>query len=166
MATTTFGMVLGARLVLAAFAEGRISTFSVSAGPLMAADPYGSTRFSRSGAATAKAWLPPESEPWFDPKTGKPTPQFARFMHYLANQRLGGIDGPSMGEVQTNVQETKAAAVQAVLASSAVEDMATANAEALKATVQVTQTAALPGATQIPDVIVRTAYKRNLDNYL
>lgn len=165
MATTTFAMVLGPKMAFAAISEGRIATFQLSAGPLMAFDPYGSSGFTRSSAASAKSWLPPETVPWFDPKTGKPTPEFARFMHYLANQRLGGIDGPSMGEVQTNVQETKAAAVQAVLASSAVEDMATANAEALKATVQVTQTAALPGATQIPDVIVRTSYKR-LDTLL
>lgn len=161
MATTTFNMVIGARMAFQRVKSHADASFALSGGPLLRFTPYGSTSFSRSAQATGKAWLPPETVPWFDPKTGRPTREFARCMDYLMNTRMGGINGPSMTEVVTNVAESKQQAAQAVTQASAVEELAVANAEALKATVQVTQNSALDGAEQIPEVIVRTAYKRD-----
>lgn len=161
MATTSFHMVIGARMRFTAFVENRTATFRLSGGPLMRFDPYGSASFSRAAKQNAKAWLPPRHIPVTDAATGLMTEEWYRYHEYMANQRMGGINGPSMGEVQTNVVETKAAAVQAVVAASAISEVVVANAEALKATVEVTQTNALSGSDQIPEVIVRTAYKRD-----
>jgi hypothetical protein len=161
MATTSFHMVIGARLRFASIAENRTATFKLSAGPLMRFDPYGSAGFTRNARATGKPWLPPKHVKPIDPRTGDWTDEWRRFWEYAFNERLGGINGPSMGEVQANVVETKAAAVQAVVASAAVETVVIANAEALAATVQVAQSSSLDGADQIPEVLVRTSYKRD-----
>jgi hypothetical protein len=143
--------------------EHRIATARFSGGPVLSGDPY-RTGFSRS-AASIKSWLPPIGVPMVDPSTGKCNESWYRFLNYLANQRLGGINGPSMGEVQTNVIETKAAAVNAATASAAVEQQAAANAEALKAVVQVAQVAELPGAEEVPEVILRAPNKLYTDTF-
>lgn len=161
MATTSFHMVVGARLRFAAIAENRTATFKLSAGPLMRFDPYGSAGFTRNARRTGKNWLPPRGTPPFDLKTGKWTPEWERFVYDFFENQMGGINGPSMAEVQANVVETKAAAISASVATSAITEVVVANAEALAVAVQVSQNAALDGADQIPEVILRTAYKRD-----
>lgn len=153
MASSTFEMVVGPRGVFSA-RSGRTTTVQFSAGPLFSADPYGAAGFSR-GASTVKAWLPPPREPVLN-ADGTMRPSWYRFFDHLANQRLGGISGPSLSEVEANVTETKAKAVNAIVTAAAVETMATTNAEALKAAVEVSRNAALPGASSIPPVALRS----------
>lgn len=160
MATTSFKIVCGPRLRFTSIQENRTGTFRISAGPLMRFDPYGSSGFTRSARRTGKNWLPPRGTPPIDLKTGKWNPEWERFVYDFFENQMGGINGPSMAEVQANVVETKAAAVQAVAASAAVETVVVANAEALAVAVQVSQANSLDGADQIPEVILRTAYKR------
>jgi hypothetical protein len=88
-----------------------------------------------------------------------------KWMHHHWEDRMGGLEGPSMTEVQTNVVETKAQAVNAIVQAAAVGEMAATNAEALKATVQVTQTNSLAGSDQIPEVILRAPNKLYTDTF-
>jgi len=79
-------------------------------------------------------------------------PTWYRFLDYIANVQLGGVTGPTMGDLSATVDSTRSSAINAQNAVSVVAQTVNANAASLAATVQVSQTAALPGATQIPKV--------------
>jgi len=95
-------------------------------------------------------WMPRADEPWFDPKTGRPTRRFYQFMHEIAEQRLGGVNGrtvPQVADDLTTTQGTVTATVnfatQAVQYSESVAATANATAEVLQANGE-------PGADTIP----------------
>ncbi len=79
-------------------------------------------------------------------------PTWYRFLDYIANVQLGGITGPTLGDISTTVDSTRSSAIAAQTSVSQVAQTVNANASTLAATVQVAQTSALPGATQIPPV--------------
>jgi len=123
-------------------------------------NPYGSVNFSRAAAAPGYALPGPRMPLGYVVVNGQRLPveidpAYWRLFRHMWDDRLGGMSGPSMGEVQTNVEATKAQAVNAVVTAAAVEQLATTNAEALKATVQVAQNAGLAGASNIPEVVLR-----------
>lgn len=153
MASATFAVSLAGRLGSTTSAN-RTATFILSSGTLAQADPYASgTSFSRA-SGSPKAWLPPPRVKLVD-KDGYITSPWHRFLTYLVEQRLGGINGPSMAEVETNVLETKAQAVSAATSAASVTQQTIANAESLQATVEVVQNNSLSGATAIPPVVRR-----------
>ena len=71
-------------------------------------------------------------------------------LNYVINTQLGGINGPSLGDITTTVESSSLAAIDAQNAVSVVAQTVNANAQVLQATVQVSQNSSLPGASQIP----------------
>lgn len=69
--------------------------------------------------------------------------------NYVFNTQLGGITGPTLGDITTTVASSSTAAIDAQNAVSGVAQTVNANAAVLQATVQVSQAAALPGSSQI-----------------
>lgn len=153
MASATFAVSLGFRAGSEVSAN-RTATFVTSSGVLAQADPYASGGSFSRAAASAKSWLPGARVKLVDER-GYITSPWLRFFTYVAEQRLGGINGPSMAEVETNVIETKAQAVNAATSAASVTQQSIANAEALQATVEVVQNNSLSGATAIPPVVRR-----------
>ena len=80
-------------------------------------------------------------------------PVWYRFLDYIVNTQLGGPTGPTLGDLTATVDSTRSSAIAAQTSVSQVAQTVNANASALAATVQVAQTSALPGATQIPPVV-------------
>jgi len=80
-------------------------------------------------------------------------PTWYRFFDFIANVQLGGPQGPSVTDLSTTVVSTRSDAIQAQQSVSALTQQTVANAQALGAVVQVTQTSSLPGASQIPPVV-------------
>lgn len=79
-------------------------------------------------------------------------PNWYRVLDYVVNTQLGGLTGPTLGDITTTVDATRSSAIDAQNAVSVVAQTVNANANALAATVQVSQTNALTGASQIPRV--------------
>jgi hypothetical protein len=106
----------------------------------------------RANATRAKVdWLPPPHIAWFDPKTGRPTPIFAKAMHELFENRLGGIRGRTVAEVETSVTQTQAEVVAATTYAQNVASYAQGIAATASATAEVAQSNSLTGATSIPE---------------
>lgn len=79
-------------------------------------------------------------------------PQWYRFFDYLTNTFLSGASGPTLADIITSIVSAQESAAEAERQTLLVANQAQTNAEALSAAVQVVQTAALPGADQIPQV--------------
>ncbi len=79
-------------------------------------------------------------------------PVWYRLLDYVINTQLGGPTGPKMSDITATVDSTRTSAIAAQNAVSVVSQTVNANATTLAAAVQVSQTAALPGASQIPPV--------------
>jgi len=155
MATQTAMISIGLTMSAVSKKSGR-GTAQLQCGALEAATNYtgGSGLISRNRIATQ---LPPARVPlgrlqedgvtiviekaWYDA------------LDYVFNRQLGGIAGPSLSDITTTVDSTRTSAIDAQTAVSQVAATVNANAEALSATVQVTQNSSLPGATQIPPVV-------------
>lgn len=75
------------------------------------------------------------------------------FMQEIA-RRFGGRLGLSIPDLAVTVEQTQVTAVQAGQQLAAATQQSQANAEALAVSVQVIQSSALPGATQIPRVVL------------
>lgn len=166
MANRTFTVYLGDRASFSSVSSRRRSSFTVSAGVFFTASPYGDTSFSRL-ETSPKASYPGARVPigYVNGDRSKPIyldPSWERWLRHTWFDRLGGDSGPTMTEVQTNVVETKAQAVEAAATATAVEVQVIANAESLAATVEVAQNNSLAGATSIPPV-VRRPYSISMD---
>jgi len=168
MASATFTVSLGVRGLVSASAHKR-STFAISAGAFYTPNPYGSGAFTRE-APIPKSMLPPAGTPFVfverDRNGGirvRNNPVWDRFLRMWWQDRMGGDAGPTMAEVQTNVVETKTAAVNAAATAQAVTVQVNANAEALAATVEVAQTNGLSGSESIPPVVRRTTYTHEIE---
>jgi hypothetical protein len=77
-------------------------------------------------------------------------------LNYVFNTQLGGITGPTLGDITETVSSSSAAAIDAQNAVSVVAQTVNANASTLAATVQVSQASALPGAAQIEPPVYTT----------
>jgi hypothetical protein len=118
--------------------------------------------FSNDATAGAKAWLPAPRVPLgrFERVTVADdgtvsgdvliAPEWYRFLQYLVNDRLGGINAPSIGDVQTNVVAAQVAVTQNVSDIATLGTVVNANAAALQTSTQVAQQNNLAGSTQIP----------------
>ena len=118
------------------------------------------------GGGNLKSWLPPQrvaiayvevmengqmvrKPAYVDAAT------WYKFFTFVAEIKLGGVNGPTMTNVADDVVLAKAQVSTVVAEQALVTQQVQANAEALKVTVEVSQGAALAGAEQIPDVVVR-----------
>jgi hypothetical protein len=118
--------------------------------------------FSNDATASVKAWLPAPRVPLgrFEKATvnGDGTvsgdvliaPEWYRFLQYLVNDRLGGINAPSIGDVQTNVVAAQQAVTQNVSDLTNLGAVVNANAASLQTSTEVAVQSNLPGASQIP----------------
>lgn len=127
----------------------RIGLMSAASSPAWA----GRARQARSGN-----WMLRADEAWFDPATGRPTPRFFQFMHEIAENRLGGINGQSVNTVASTVSSTQAEVVAAVTYTQSVSAYAQGIAATAEATQQVSEANSLAGASEIPDVPIPPKY--------
>ena len=108
----------------------------------------------------ALAWLPSIRVPLADP-SGCMTPEWYRFMNYLCTTVLGGPSGSTVADIATAVVTSSTTAATATQNAVALTQQADANAQSIAAVVQVIQTAALPGASQVPPVqLTNKGYQR------
>lgn len=113
---------------------------------------YSETGVSPSTDQTnLKAWLPSRhikvlnvdgtmSDPWY------------RFFHYLANIKLGGPNSATLPDIETTVTTAQSQAATVAATTAGLTQQVAQNAESLAATVEVAESNALAGATQIPRV--------------
>lgn len=90
-------------------------------------------------------------EAWFDPNTGRPTSRFFQFMHEIAENRLGGVDGYTIPQVSTSVTQTQTEVIATATYAQSVSAYAQGVAATATATAQVAQSNSLSGATSIPE---------------
>lgn len=81
-------------------------------------------------------------------------PVVYKFLQFVANVKLGGPNAATLPDVILSVDTSIENAAEAVSQVNAVAQQAQANAEALAATVDVIRTDGIPGADQIPDVVL------------
>ena len=103
------------------------------------------------------AWLPSAQTPIGRAKPDGSVvmdPAWYRAFQHLFEVKLGGRAAPSLPDVVTTVESTQAAAVQSGQQVGALTQQSQANAESLNVARQVLQNNALPGAAQIPPVVL------------
>ena len=76
------------------------------------------------------------------------------FFRYITQTVLGGPIAPTLPDVTTALTVAQVQGIAQAAVSAGLTQQAVANAASLSAVVQVTQTAALPGAAQIPPVVL------------
>jgi len=144
MAST--GAVVLIRPQVAGAARGPGSTGAVILlSPRLVSGPYvegGS--FANTSKASTKAWLPAPRVPFGSIENAKVNddgsisgdvlvkPEWYRFLQYLCNDRLGGINAPSIGDVQTNVVAAQVAVTQNVSDIATLGTVVNANAAVLQ----------------------------------
>lgn len=97
-------------------------------------------------------WLPRADEVWIDMKTGRPTRRFFQFMHEIAERRLGGVQGKTVPQVQTDVVNTQAEVAATTTFATAIGQYAAGVAASTMATVEVLQDTGASGSESIPEV--------------
>ena len=119
-------------------------------------------RWSTSGVTASEdltntlKWLPPSRQPigWVTIGGQRHPVQIDStwfgFLHTVAEQKLGGVNGSTLPDVVTAVETTISQAADASTATAAVAQQAQANADALAATIAVVQGNSLVGSTEIP----------------
>ena len=103
------------------------------------------------------AWLPSAQTPIGRAKPDGSVvmdPAWYRAFQHLFEIKIGGRFAPSLPDVVTTVESTQAAAVQSEQQVGALTQQSQANAESLNVARQVLQNNALPGAAQIPPVVM------------
>ena len=85
--------------------------------------------------------------------------EWDNFFQYLNDTFLKMPNGPTLPDVASSVTASQARSIAGEVVASALSQQANANAQALSAVVQVTKTAALAGAAQIPPVQLSPAYE-------
>ena len=151
MATTTATLLIRPRLPVLLSANRRTRAmldFSVRA----LSGLYSASRIPASkNLSDALAWLPSQRVPLVA-DNGTMAVEWYRFFSYLCNTVLGGPTGATVVDVASAVVTSAASVASITQNSSALVQQADANAQAIAAAVQVIQTAALPGSSQIPQV--------------
>lgn len=97
-------------------------------------------------------WLPRADEVWIDPKTGRPSRRFYQFLREIAEVRLGGVQGKSVPQVQTDVVNTQAEVAATTTFAAQVNQYAQGVAAVAAATTAVAQDSGLAGSESIPEV--------------
>lgn len=119
--------------------------------------PYQTANTGNESART-QAWLPPVRVPVGYVMVGNQRlpvmidDQWYRAMDEISNRRLGGINGPTVVDVATNVQNVAATTEQVAVSVTQANQTAAAAAQAINASRQVSIDAGLPGAENIPEV--------------
>jgi hypothetical protein len=160
MATTTAVLRIRPRVGASLSANRRTAAnFDVSVRYLSGV--YSATSIPASAnLKNALSWLPSIRVPLTD-SNGCMSPEWYRFMNYLCTTVLGGPTGSTVADIATAVVTNSASAAQATQAAVSLTQQADANAQAMAAVVQVVQTAALPGASQIPPIqLTNKGYQR------
>jgi hypothetical protein len=106
-------------------------------------------------AKSLRRWIPPPTDPVFD-DAGAYTPAWYRYHEMLGEERLGGILGPSMTDVKSNVTTTQAAVNLTATSTNDVIAALNANAAALNIMAALLQASGTPGASQIPAAVATT----------
>lgn len=122
---------------------------------------YSTTQIPASAnLKNALAWLPSIRVPHTD-ASGCVTPEWYRFYNYFCTTVLGGPTGATVADIASAVVTNSTSAASATQATVSLSQQADANAQALAAAVQVVQTAALAGSSQIPSVqLTNKGYQR------
>jgi len=94
-------------------------------------------------------WLPRIDEKVIDPRTGFFTTRWYNYLREVG-ERLGGVQGPSIVQVQTSVSDTQAQVAEVTNYAVQVSDYAQGVAATSAATAEVAQTNGLSGASSIP----------------
>lgn len=132
--------------------KGGSASATMLCGTLESANQYAGGSGLLDGQNTARTKLPQARQP-----IGRVQPDgsvlmdatWYRLFDYIVNTQLGGIQGPKLSDITDTVASSSTAAIDAQNAVSIVAQTVNANASTLAATVQVSQAAALPGASQI-----------------
>lgn len=95
-------------------------------------------------------WLPRIDEKVIDPRTGCFTARWYNYFRALG-ERLGGVQGPSIPQVQQSVAETQVQVAATTSYAVQVSNYAQGVAATASATASVTQSNGLSGAGSIPD---------------
>lgn len=112
-------------------------------------------RVAWAGSASPREkldWLPRADEVWIDMKTGRPSRRFFQFMREISEVRLGGVQGKSVPQVQTDVVNTQAEVAATTTFAASISQYAQGVAAVVQATTEVAQDSGLAGAESIPDV--------------
>ena len=153
MASQSASIIFGFARSVTAKKRG-YATATIQCGLLEAANQYmgGSGLISTD---TVRSHFPSQRIPvaWFQGQPIYMDVTWYRFFDYIVNTQLGGFNGPKLSDITDTVSSSSTAAIDAQNAVSIVAQTVNANADALAATVQVSQAAALPGATQIPQPV-------------
>ncbi len=102
---------------------------------------------------TIRAWLPAARHPIGTTASGETvlmTTEWYRFFEEVADRRLGGINGPTVPVVQSQVEVTQTAVVNAEQSIATTQAVVVQNAQALATSREVSISGGLPGATLIP----------------
>lgn len=112
---------------------------------------------SEDNLTSAKAMYPGPRVALVDER-GFITQPWDRFFRWILNDKLGGVDAPSITDVTNSITAVQAATTSVVETVVAVVDQNSQNAAALDTVREVAQNNSLAGASQIPPV-VRTPYR-------
>lgn len=106
-----------------------------------------------ANTANLKTLFPDQSVP-IDTAGTLMNPTWYRFFRYLVYTVLGGPQASTLPDVATALTYSETQALIGAALTAGLAQQAIANAQALAAVVQVAQMAALPGAPQIPPVVL------------
>jgi hypothetical protein len=95
-------------------------------------------------------WLPRIEEPFLDARTGLISKRWYNYLRELGD-RVGGVQGPSIGQVQQTVIATQNQLAVTTQYATKVGDFAQGIAATAEATAQVAQNNSLSGSGSIPD---------------
>ena len=164
MASESASISLGVVLGNTSMKHGSASAAMIT-GALEDAQPYsgGSGVVQSSDGENLRSKLPRAEVPLGtlsqDGKTVFINPYWYRFFDFVANVQLGGPDAPTVTDLSSATISTRQQAIDATTAVASVSTQVDANAQALAATVQVAQSNALSGASQIPPVVFTASTK-------
>jgi hypothetical protein len=160
MATTAAVLRIRPRLPVSVSA-GRRTSANFDLSVRLVSGVYSASSIPAStNLSNLRAWLPSIRVPLVDERNCMTT-EWYRFIHYVVETVLGGADGSTVSDIATAVVTSSATSATVSQAAVALTQQADANAQALAAAVQVVQTAALPGASQIPIVqLTNRGYQR------
>ena len=145
------------------------ATCKTVAGPYSAAQPYKLRSYTCRtiagaemaagnvawGGSTAKRsrvnWIPGAHVPVLDAK-GRMSQPWYRFFHEIAENRLGGIDAPTVPEVVNTSEQTQTQVLAVQQNTDAAIQTVNSCVDAVNTTKQVVVNNNLSGATQIPTV--------------
>lgn len=157
MATT--GAVLYLRPTLLGVTGARRSTGAALVISLrMPSGVFTNASIQNSSENQLKAWLPPPRVKLVD-DNGLMRPEWYRFFRYIAEDRLGGANGPSVPDVASSLGDVQSAVTTNVGAVNVVAAAVNTNAGVLQSTVEVTKQNSLAGSDQIGRPISVNGYR-------